>query len=162
MDISSLTPIEGVCRPPDRVEDKFGCSCSCERTSAPFQTTLLGLFEYPYSTNMPSPCCHWYAQPACLKFWRQIWPETEMMDPQALQIWPETETEMMEPQALHPCVPETEMMSPLAPNQQETEKRALWPTCSTMALESRLNQLPWCQNNRKPECWHPYPPPYRK
>ena len=68
MDISSLTPIEGVCRPPDRVEDKFGCSCSCERTSAPFQTTLLGLFEYPYSTNRPSPCCHWYAQPACLKF----------------------------------------------------------------------------------------------
>ena len=85
-------------------------------------------------------------------------PETEMVAPQALQ--PRVpEAEMMEPQALHPCVLETEMMEPLVPLKPETEKRALLPTRFRMALESSPDQVPWCQNNRKPECWHPYPPP---
>ena len=88
-------------------------------------------------------------------------PETEMVAPQALHPCV-PETEMMDPQALYPCVPETEMMEPLVPSKQETEKRPLLHTRFRMALESSTDQLPWCQTNRKPECWHPYPPPYRK
>ena len=61
-------------------------------------------------------------------FWRQIQPETEVVAPQAA----------------HPRVPETEMMALLVPFEPETEKRALLPTCSRMALESSSDQLPWC------------------
>ena len=58
-------------RPPDRVDDKLGAVAAANGKAPPFQQTLLGLTEYPYSTNRPSLCCHLHAQPACLKFWRQ-------------------------------------------------------------------------------------------
>ena len=128
--------------------DSLGAVACCERTRTPVPAILLGLTKYPYSSNRPSPAATAHVQLLASKSGAN-----------------RLETEMVAPQALHPRVPETEMMAPLVPNQQETEKRALWPTCSRMALESRPNprpnQLPWCQTNQNRKWWHHYPPPDR-
>ena len=143
--------------------DSLGAVACCERIRTPVPAILLCLTKYPYSSNRPSPAATAHVQLLASNSGANR-PETEMVAPQALH--PRVpETEMVAPQALHPRVPETEMMAPLVPNQQETEKRALWPTCSRMALESRPNprpnQLPWCQTNQNRKWWHHYPPPDR-
>jgi len=178
MDLSGLRPIGRLFYHQTSWLDSLGAVACCERIRAPVPAILLGLTKYPYSSNRPSPAATAHVQLLASNSGANR-PETEMVAPQALHPRvPETEmvvpqalhprvpeTEMVAPQALHPRVPETEMMAPLVPNQQETEKRALWPTCSRMALESRPNprpnQLPWCQTNQNRKWWHHYPPPDR-
>ena len=144
MDLSGLRPIGRLYYHQTSWLDSLGAVACCERIRAPVPALLLGLTKYPYSSNRPSPAATAHVQ---------------LLASNSGANRPETE--MVAPQALHPRVPETEMMAPLVPNQQETEKRALWPTCSRMALESRPNQLPWCQTNQNRKWWHHYPPPDR-
>ena len=150
MDLSGLRPIGRLFYHQTSWLDSLGAVACCERIRAPVPAILLGLTKYPYSSNRPSPAATAHVQLLASNSGANR-PETEMVAPQALHPCV-LETEMVAPQALHPRVPETEMMAPLVPNQQETEKRALWPTCSRMALESRPNprpnQLPWCQTNQ--------------